>query len=334
MFNQLLNEIAHKLSQDFTTEQIRMIADTITVTMHGYTLQKECTDVAVYSGGVPKLVQYYILDIASQNYSQGTIKNIKLRLNRFFEWVRKDPEQVKPNDIKAYTLMHNQVYEPVKDCTLEKHRQTICSFFKWAYDEDYLPEDITRRSKAMKYEKTNRTSLSKDQLEYLRQACEDVEEKAFIEVLYSTGMRIGEACAVKLKDVDFSKRVINVYGEKTRKWREVYLSPCATIYLNNYIQSRRYESEYLFCSRRSGKRVSPPAATAWLTSISDRCYEHTHTKVTPHIMRHTFATHAVHNGMPIEVVSKILGHANIQTTMVYIDLDHSSIQDMHSKYIA
>ena len=162
----------------------------------------------------------------------------------------------------------------------------------------------------------------------MRQACVDDRDRAILEFLFSTGARVTELCGVKLKDIDFEKREVVLFG-KGKKERISYLSNTAVKAIKAWLENRPHASEYLFNNIRGGKPMSRENIEKIFRRLSQVSGLSETIKVTPHVIRHTTATQALDNGMPIEEVQKLLGHAKISTTMIYIDMTDKRVRDRH-----
>lgn len=186
---------------------------------------------------------------------------------------------------------------------------------------------------AIKYEKKERQNLSRLELEYLRGACQTAREAAIVEFLFSTGCRVSELSVVKKADVDWSTKAVHLFG-KGRKHRDSYLNAKAEVALITYLAQRGDDCEYLFVTERNPHRqITTAGVEKIVRNIAARASSRISKKVTPHVLRHTTATIALQNGMPIEEISKLLGHEKVDTTMIYAHTSTASVQAGHSRYV-
>lgn len=277
-----------------------------------------------------ELVKIYIAVKKTEGLSQGTLTNYACILRHFFEAVKKTPEDVVANDIRMF-LYDYQEKRNVSNRTLDKYREMICWFFGWAYNEEYISRNPARSIKAIRAEIKQRQSLTQLELERLRLACCTKREKAMVEFLYSTGCRISELAAVTTDDLDMHNRTVHLYG-KGRKHRTSYINAKCEIAMEEYMAERKGSSRYLFVSERAPYNgITKAALEKIMRNLSAR--SGVNKNVTPHVLRHTTATQAVGNGMPIEEISRMLGHANLTTTMTYVQSSQESIQSHHARCI-
>ena len=237
-------------------------------------------------------------------------------------------------DVRSY-LYHYQQERAISDRSLEAIRVVIASFFRWLYEEEYIAKNPCTKVKPIKYEYKERGFLSQLQIEYLRKACITLREKVLVEVLYSTGCRISELTNLKMVDVNMDNKTIQVLG-KGKKQRTCYLNAKAYIALKEYFEFRGKDGcEYVIASDRKYNGIRKPltrsASERLIQKIAARSNELNH--VTPHIIRHTTATTALRNGMPVQEVSMLLGHARLETTMIYAKVNPMSLQEDHKRYV-
>lgn len=269
---------------------------------------------------IPSLVKTYIVVKKTEGLSDGTLSNYARILKAFFLWVRKPPEEVTANDIRMFLYDYGQ-HRKISGRTLDKYREFVCWFFHWAHVEEYIPKDPGRAVKEIKHEVKPRQALSQIELEYLRLACKTVREKSILEFLYSTGCRVSELTIVKKSDVNFGDGTVHLFG-KGRKHRTSFINAKCEVTLKEYLKTREDNNEYLFVSmRKPHNQLTKGAIEKIIKELANSSAVTKH--VTPHILRHTTATQAVNNGMAIEDVSKLLGHANVATTMIYAKISQN-----------
>lgn len=264
--------------------------------------------------------------------SENTLINYKTILSLFFKWAKKMPDQITTNDIRMFLYVYRD-HKNISSRSIDKYRAYIVSFFTWAVDQNYLSSNPAKNVEPVKYEEKPRESLSQLQLEYLRRSCNTTRELAIIEVLYSTGCRVSELSILKKSDVDWHDLSIHLFG-KGRKHRKSFLNAKAEVALKMYLDSRHDDCEYLFVSEKKPYRqLHKTGIEKIVRNVSDRAMKDTGKRVTPHILRHTNATTALQNGMPIEDICKLLGHASIETTMIYAKTSMEDVRMGHRKYV-
>jgi integrase/recombinase XerD len=297
-----------------------------------YEVSRKETSLALFHEELPETVKTYIVSKKIEGLSQATLDTYLRMLKLFFRDIGKSPAQITTNDIRVYLYRYQQE-RGCSNRSLDKYRQYLASFFGWAADEGYVQSNPMRTIPAIKYEKKQRQNLTQLELEYLRQCCETPRERAIIEFLFSTGCRVSEIAGVKKTDVDWNARTVHLFG-KGSKHRTSYLNAKAEVSLKAYLKDRTDDSEFLFVTERKPHRgLTTCALEKIVRKIAQRSSAEMNKHVTPHILRHTTATLALQNGMPIADISKLLGHEKIETTMIYAHTCMESVQAGHRKYV-
>lgn len=331
MYDQFKNQFILSISNEFDASDIKRIIDKLNMVAHDYAITKKSTEIATTTGNViPKIVKTYLVCKRLEGLSEQTLYNYGHYLQLFFEEVGKEPDKITSNDIRVFLYAY-QEKRGVSNRSLDKYRTYIASFYQWAVDEEYLTKNPTKSVKPIKYESKPRQALTQLELEYLRIACQTDRERAMVEFLYSTGCRISELSNVKISDIDWKTKQVTLFG-KGKKYRTSYLNAKAEVFLKKYLESRRGDSEYLFTSaKKPYGQIHKAGLERIIRIISDR--SRMEKNVTPHILRHTTATLALNNGMPVADISKLLGHSNISTTMIYAHTSLESVQNGHKKCV-
>lgn len=214
--------------------------------------------------------------------------------------------------------------------TIDNIRRIMSSFFSWLEDEDYIIKSPVRRIHRVKTAEVAKVTLNDEELETLRDACKNERDLAVVDLLASTGMRIGELVRLDIDDVNIQERECIVTG-KGNKQRPVYFDARAKLHIVKYLESRTDNNPALFVSLGSkASRITIGGMELRLRNIGKRAgVSHVH----PHKFRRTLATHAIDKGMPIEQVQKLLGHAKIDTTMHYAMVSQNNVKASHRRYL-
>lgn len=332
MYEKFKNQFALSLSSSYGKEDIEVILRKLDSISYNYEISQKETSVMLYNYEIPEMVKTYLVCKKVEGVAEGTLYNYGKTLENFFFQMQKSPDKISPNDIRVY-LYNYQETKHISNRSLDKIRQMICGFFTWANSEGYLERNPTITIKPIKYEKKERQPMSQIELEYIRQSCNTLREKAIVEFLYSTGCRVSELCGVKISDIDWNNKSVHLYG-KGKKHRTSYINAKSEVSLLAYLKTRTDNNEYLFVSERKPHgNLKKDAIEKVIRQISKRASEHIKKPISPHIFRHTFATTSLNNGMPVEDISCLLGHENISSTMIYSKISLDNVKNNHKKYV-
>lgn len=214
--------------------------------------------------------------------------------------------------------------------TIDNIRRTLSSFFAWLENEDYIVKSPVRRIHKVKTTRRVKETLTDENLEKLRDTCSNVRDLAILELLISTGMRVGELTRLNISDMNFQERSCIVLG-KGNSEREVYFSAKSKMYIEKYLETRTDDNEALFVSLiKPYNRLGISGIEIAIRNLGKKANIN---KVHPHKFRRTMATMAIDKGMPIEQVQKLLGHIKIDTTMEYAMVNQNNVKNSHRKYI-
>lgn len=261
--------------------------------------------------------------------SPKTIAYYRTTLEHMTEAVAKPYTKVTSDDLRSY-LSDYELKRGAGKVTVDNIRRIMSSFFSWLEDEDYVVKSPVRRIHRVKCAQATKEVLTDEQVESLRDGCTCTRDLAIIEMLASTGMRVGELVRLDIADVDLQGRECVVMG-KGNKQRPVYFDARTKLRINEYLALRHDDSPALFVSLRGEpKRMTIGNVETRMRELGRAtCVGRVH----PHIFRRTLATRAIDKGMPIEQVQKLLGHAKIDTTMRYAMVDQNNVKTSHRKYL-
>ena len=256
-------------------------------------------------------------------YYQVTIEHLLKNIDTVIRKITTD-------EIRTYLAEYQQRNNCSK-VTVDNVRRNISSFFSWLEEEDYILKSPMRRIHKIKTKQPVKEIISDEMIERLRDKCRCSRDLAMIDLLYSTGIRVGELVGLNISDIDFEERECVVYG-KGDKERRVYFDAKAKLHLQNYINSRTDTNPALFVT------LDSPYERLKISGVEIRVRELGRKlnieKIHPHKFRRTMATRAIDKGMPIEQVQKILGHSQIGTTMQYAIVNQNNVKTSHRRYIA
>ena len=262
--------------------------------------------------------------------SKRTIIYYKSTIEHLLQNIKTPLRKITTEMLRSYLVD----YQGINDCskvTVDNVRRNISSFFSWLEEEDYILKSPMRRIHKIKTKKCVKKIINDEDIERLRDGCNNARDLAMIDLLYSTGMRVGELVRINIDDINFEERECVVFG-KGDKERKVYFDAKTKIHLKNYLSERNDNNPALFVS------LIAPYNRLKISGVEIRMRELGKKlnidRIHPHKFRRTMATRAIDRGMPIEQVQKILGHSQIDTTMQYAIVNQNNVKTSHQKYIA
>lgn len=262
--------------------------------------------------------------------SERSLRYYSSTLSRFSSVVVKSAHDMTSDDIRDYLADYSKDGR-VGRVTVDNVRRVISSFFSWLEEEDYIYKSPVRKIKKIRSPRVLKPVYSDETLEALRDSCEEMRDLAIVDLLSSTGIRVGELVRLDRDDIDFDARECVVYG-KGDKERRVYFDARAKMHLLSYLDCRFDDSPALFVSlHKPFRRLGISGVEARLRKLGDGAGLQ---RVHPHKFRRTLATRAIDKGMPIEQVQVLLGHSKIDTTLCYAMVDQDNVKRSHRKFIS
>ena len=262
--------------------------------------------------------------------SERTLQYYRVTIEHMLGSIETPIRKITTDEIRGYLVD----YQKVNNCskvTVDNVRRNMSSFFSWLEEEDYILKSPMRRIHKIKTKQPVKETITDEMIEKLRDNCTCVRDLAMIDLLDSTGIRVGELVGLNISDIDFEERECIVFG-KGDKERRVYFDAKAKLHLQEYIESRTDDNPALFVT------LDAPHARLKISGVEIRVRELGRKlnidKIHPHKFRRTMATRAIDKGMPIEQVQKILGHSQIDTTMQYAIVNQNNVKVSHRRYIA
>lgn len=323
---EILNEIKEKCDVDTYIH----LNSFITVKLDGYKLLKEEKSLTVYEENKnEQVLKMFLISKKLQGLSDRSIKIYKSEAKKLIYALNKNYQEITANDIKYY-LACMQVKGTCSTVTIDNTRRYLSSFFQFLEDEELILKNPLKKIKKIKQKKALKKPFSYEEIERLKLNCKDKLEIALVEFLISTGVRANELVNLKIADINMQENEVKILG-KGNKERAVYLNSSAKIRVCDYISSKKKDSDYLFsksCSpfnNLTGDHIRNVIKKLGIRAgIED---------VHPHRFRRTCATIAHKRGMPIEEISKMLGHSNLTTTQIYVSVDDAEVKKSHEKYM-
>ena len=277
-----------------------------------------------------KLIDAFVYAKRIEGCSEKTLKYYRTTIEAMTEVINKGVRHMQTDDLRAYLTEYQEKHGSSR-VTIDNIRRILSSFFSWLEDEDHILKSPVRRIHKVKTATNIKETYTDEELEKMRDNCVELRDLAIVDMLASTGMRIGEMVLLNKVDINFNERECVVFG-KGDKERVVYFDARTKIHLQNYINSRSDNDPALFVTLRA------PHTRIKIGGIESRLREIGRSleieKVHPHKFRRTLATMAIDKGMPIEQLQQLLGHKRIDTTLQYAMVKQSNVKQAHRKYIS
>lgn len=330
MKNEIISEITRKMLPYLDNAQMERLQDVLVHCLWSVQIQpNEENSEPQPTETNEDLLNMFISAKRVEGCSNKTLRYYETSLLRLFKEIDTHVTHIRTDDLRNYL----SDYQEKTDCSksnIDNIRRIMSSFFTWLEDESYIIKSPVRRIHKIRSTQTVKETYTDESLETMRDQCGCIRDLAMIDMLASTGMRVGELVRLNIKDIDFENRECVVFG-KGSKERPVYFDARTKIHLKNYLASRTDDNPALFVSLLSPhNRLEISGVEVRLRKLGRRLGI---TKVHPHKFRRTLATRAIDKGMPIEQVQQLLGHAKIDTTMHYAMVSQNNVKISHRKYI-
>lgn len=290
----------------------------------------EDTDINISKFTNMELINKFIAAKEIEGCSERTTKYYYATLIKMDSMITKNVTHLTTDDLRMYLTE----YQKINNCSkasIDNIRRNLSSFFSWLEEENYILKSPMKRIHKIKTDKVIKETYSDETLELLRDHCNNLRDLAIIDLLSSTGMRVGELVRLNINDIDFENRECVVFG-KGNKERPVYFDARTKIHLRNYINSRNDDNVALFVSLDAPHdRLNISGVEIRLRQLGRKLGIN---KVHPHKFRRTVATKAIDKGMPIEQVQSLLGHSQTDTTMHYAMVNQNNVKESHRKFVA
>ena len=306
----------------------KVMADAISL-LDAYELSERVTSLIVFDDLNTKLIKTYTANLALDGKSEKTVYAYLRQLKRFCEFLgNMDLKAVTTFDIRNY--LASEMARGLSSTTIENTRANLSAFYMWLTNEEYINKNPCTAVKTIKCPQEIKKPFSTVEQDALRKKCETLKERAIVEVLLSSGVRVSELVNLDVSDIDYNNKSVRVRHGKGDKERYTYINDLALNYLVKYLIEAGIESGPLF-QNKSKERYTTAGIRYMLNRIANRAHlEDVH----PHRFRRTFATTLADRGMDVQDIQVLMGHSDINTTMIYITSDNSKVHNSYRKYIA
>jgi len=324
----LIKEVLTKMLPFMDNDQTMRLQSVLGKVLMKYEIA-EAINASAMETSNEQMVTKFIEAKCIEGCSEKTLVYYRKTIDTMLDDVGKEVMHIMTEDLRGY-LTRYQESKQLSRVTVDNVRRILSSFFSWLEDEDYILKSPVRRIHKVKTVANIKEIYTDEALETMRDNCEELRDLAMIDMLASTGMRVGEMVLLNRNDINFNERECVVLG-KGNKERVVYFDARTKIHLQNYLDSRMDENEALFVTLRSPyNRLTINGIEARLRGLGRKMGME---KVHPHKFRRTLATMAIDKGMPIEQLQRLLGHKRIDTTLHYAMVKQSNVKAAHRKYI-
>lgn len=325
MKKQIINDIEQKMRSILNNEQRKRLQEVLEYAFYGIEIIKTDND----EKNQTDYSNIFVSAKRVEGCSERTLNYYKTTIDNMLKSVDKKVNNIETEDLRKY-LADYQLNNQCSKVTIDNVRRILSSFFAWLEDEDYIIKSPTRRIHKIKTMKTVKETYSDEELEEMRDSCDEIRDLALIDFLSSTGVRVGELVNLNIKDIDFENRSCVVLG-KGSKQREVYFDARTKIHLQNYLSTRIDNNQALFVSLlHPFNRLKISGVEIRLRELGNKININ---RVHPHKFRRTMATKAIDKGMPIEQVQVLLGHSKIDTTLEYAMVNQNNVRNSHKRFI-
>lgn len=328
----IVNNILNAMVNTLTTDQSETLKNILFINLHGYTIQAESTEIIPINVDTNETkIKMFVLSKKTINRQDNTLKQYVNEIRNLITFLGKNIEDITTMDIRYY-CGYMREKRKIKMSTMQTRLHYLNSFWEFLVSEELVHNNPVRKIGLIKVEKTIKKPFTTDEMESLRNNCKNIRDRALVEFLYSTGVRVSELVSLNISDINITKQELIVFG-KGCKERKSYLTDAAKYYLQPYLESRKepYNSDApLFVTLdRTHKRLTVAGVQYMLRQLGKRAgVKNTH----PHRFRRTIATDLLNRSMRIEEVKEFLGHEKIDTTLLYCTISQESVRSSHKKY--
>lgn len=355
MRSELENQLINSLIPYRERIPIEDIKAQFIIILDEYEIEKRKTEIIVREEDKnTKYLALYLASKAAGGRTEKTLKSYRTYLTNIFHTIGKNADEITSDDIKLYLAKKLRI-DKISKVSVDNERRVLSSFYGWMMKNEYISKNPMNKVEVMKYSKAKKKAFSDMDIERLRGACSNERETMIVEVLLSTWCRVSELCKMQIDEMEDGKMIVHGKGEKDRT---VFLNAKAQLAIEKYLAKRKDSNPYLlprsavtgdvtaFTSGRKRKEQATWYEDPDMVHESEHCdagtveylirrlgkragVDNTH----PHRFRRTGATMALRAGMPFMTVSKLLGHANVAVTQVYLDINDTELEEAHARYV-
>lgn len=335
--NEIINGIIMDMYEDLPEKLISKLKNSLVTRLYNHDIIEQHTDLmTIEENQNEKYLKMFAVEKRIEGLSDKTIRHYVSESKKMFDFLGKDFRNVTKEDI-TYYLAHLSSTKNLSNTSLDNTRKYIKAFFNWLVCNDHIIKNPFNKIKSIKRDNVKKEILSDYELEKMRDACVDKRELAVVDFLNCTGVRVSEAIAMKIDDIDFASGKCNIYSKKTKTWRVGFLDAKALKHLIDYrteLSERGIFSEYLFTSNKSVKFTDKKIRDTTMQNILKRVKNRAdiNKDISVHTFRKTFASRLYKKGLPPMSIATLLGHSDFSTTAkYYIEIDKDGLKYEYDK---
>lgn len=326
--SQFISEVSEALVGQLKQNDIELVSDEMAIALKNYELTKNITELVKYEGANEMILKRYKACLVIAGRSEKTISQYERTAKKLFIALQKNYTDMNVSDLRYFLAYEKS--RGVSNRTLENTRVQISAFFTWLLDEELIGKNPCRSIAPIKYPKEVRLPFSAIEIDAIRSACRTKKERAIIEFLLASGVRVSELCTIRISDINFDTLSVVVREGKGAKQRTAYINDLASKHLIEYLTNRNVTGDYLFYNKQR-EQLNPGGVRHILKEIEKRAGV---SDVHPHRFRRTFATGLANRGMEIQEIGKLLGHSNLNTTLTYVYTSDEKVRTSYLRYSA
>lgn len=324
--DELISRIRMRIGNMMDAEPAAAAVEAVVRELANYEITERETAIVKYDDTNERILKRYCACLRIDGKSEGTIYQYRRTCRKLAEQIPKTFTEMGVYDIRYFLAMMKET--GIKNSTLETARANLSAFFQWMALEDLIQKNPCLNIKPIKFTDEIRKPFSDTEIDALRSACRTKKERAIVETLLASGIRVAELRDLNLRDIEFDRKIVHVLHGKGDKERTTYLTGIAVKHLQEYLRERKTLAEPVFLNR-TGERITVGGVRFILNRIAERAGVD---DVHPHRFRRTFASGLASRGMDVQDIQKLLGHSNINTTMVYVHTDEAAVAMSYQKY--
>lgn len=327
---QKIMEVLRRMQESLSENHLQELQYVLRIVFTGCEIIQEKQELRVSDNSWVAELEDFLMSKALEGRSINTIDRYRYELKRLLSYINKAVADISDGDISDYMRAYKAIRQ-VSNQTLKNVRAVYSEFFGWLRDRDRIRKNPMVLVEDIKVEKKLKKPFTDEERELLLRNCQNLRDKAMMEFLYSTAVRVSELAALNKHDIRWTTKDLIVFG-KGAKERTVYLNDRTNMYMKEYLESRSDNNDALFVSiRNPHERLTKRGIEEIVKRTGIRAGVD---KAHPHRFRRTAATNALNRGMPVQEVAQLLGHAKLETTMVYCSVDQAGVKYHHQKYLS